>query len=69
MIQWITVVGPNNKTINLTDVRNMYYFADALSIPFYYKQAFIGNKLIREPFLDGNQYKEIPKVFKSIKNT
>lgn len=69
MIQWITVVGPNNKSMNLADVRNMHYFADALSIPFYYKQALIGKKLIREPFLDGNQYKEIPKVFKSIKNS
>lgn len=60
LIQWIVVSGSNVKYIPTDVVRGICNYAEALKIPFYYKQALIGGKLIRDPYLDEVQYTQIP---------
>jgi protein gp37 len=61
MIQWIVVSGSRKAYMPLDVVRNILHYSERLDIPFYYKQALIGGKLIREPYLDERQYKFLPK--------
>ena len=63
MIQWNVVSGSKAKYMNINIVRNIHHYSDMLQIPFYYKQALIGGKLIREPYLDGTQYRQLPADF------
>jgi protein gp37 len=63
MIEWAVVSGSKTKYMDVGIVRKIQHYADVLQIPFYYKQALIGGKLIREPYLDGNQYNNLPRSF------
>jgi hypothetical protein len=63
MIQWNVVSGSKTKYMDISIVRNIQHYSDMLQIPFYYKQALIGGKLIREPYLDGNSYTRLPADF------
>ena len=63
MIHWNVVSGDKTKYMDIDIVRNIQHYSDILHIPFYYKQALIGGKLIREPYLDGKQYRQLPKEF------
>lgn len=63
MIQWNVVLGDKTKYMDINIVRNIQHYSDMLQIPFYYKQALIGGKLIREPYLDGSQYRQLPREF------
>lgn len=64
MIEWIVVSGNKHKYMDIDIVRNIHNYANYLDIPFYYKQALIGGKLIRNPYLDGTSYTELPKGLK-----
>ena len=61
MIEWIVVSGDKRQYMRTDIVRSIHHYADYLNIPFYYRQALIGGKLIRNPYLDGTIYTQLPK--------
>jgi protein gp37 len=66
-IRWLIVSGSKKKRFGPEIVRNIADFSCNLGIPFYYKQALIGRKLIINPHLDGKEYTEIPPEISQLK--
>lgn len=60
-IKWIVITSFKKTSLDLSTISDILDASEILSIPVYYHRAFIGGKLIREPFIHDKQYKFIPK--------
>ncbi len=65
LIDWIICgceSGPNARLMELDWARSLRDQCQEAGVPFFFKQAMIGGKLVKMPELDGKIYEEYPEV-------